>query len=34
MKCRNDAMFIKDDHEHYVRCGQAEAEDVAQPYGR
>jgi hypothetical protein len=29
MKCPNDALFIKDDHEHYVRCGQAEAEDVA-----
>ena len=29
MKCQNDALFIKDDHEHYVRCGQAEAEDVA-----
>jgi hypothetical protein len=25
MKCQNDALFIKDDHEHYVRCGQAEA---------
>jgi hypothetical protein len=29
MKCPNDALFIKDDHEHYVGRGQAEAEDVA-----